>query len=259
MKVLILGAGPAGLMAAHAAAVTNNDVFMFSKKRKSYMRGAQYLHAPIPMFSTNPFTIDYKLEGTVEGYRDKVYGPDPRIQVSVQTLVGSHFAWDMREAYDGLWNTYGKYVEDLEINPESLRKILKEGDPHVIVSSIPAPALCMNTDHMFQSETVWVTEYFRGGPENNVVICNGEPDVPWYRTSRIQNWANTEYPNNHKPPLTGDKIHEVLKPIKTNCNCWPEIHRVGRYGTWTKGVLSHEAYYSVFNHLASADLLETNQ
>ncbi|QPX62604.1 oxidoreductase [Arthrobacter phage Wollypog] len=262
MQVLVLGAGPAGLMAAHAAAITNNDVLILSKKRKSYMRGAQYLHMPIPMASQSaPFEIEYALKGTSEQYRDKVYGPDPRIKVSPDSLLGSHLAWDIREAYDWLWETYSTYVHDREITPWTIEELLKTYGADMVISSIPAQEICQDPSHVFQRETVWVTEFFRGTfPGDNYVECSGDPDDPWYRTSRIQGWTNTEYPFAKKPPLSGDKVHEVAKPIKTNCDCLPDVRRVGRYGTWTKGVLSHTAFYDTADVLSKGlALKEHNQ
>lgn len=239
-------------MAAHAAAITNNDIVIFSKNRKSYMRGAQYLHMPIPMASQDPFNVHYGLKGTPEEYRDKVYGPDPRIKVSPESLVGSHLAWDIREAYDWLWDTYGRFVIDQDISPVNIEAILAEAEPDLTISSIPAPQICINPDHSFQSEEVWVTETSRlDGPMDNVVQCSGDPEDPWYRTSKIHGWTNTEYPYDKKPPLSADKVHAVTKPIKTNCDCHAaQILRVGRYGTWTKGVLSHSAFYGTVDHLS---------
>jgi hypothetical protein len=254
MKVLILGAGPSGLMAAHAAAIMNHDVVILSKNRKSYMRGAQYLHMPIPMYSKSPFVVDYRLEGTAEGYRDKVYGPDPRIDVSPSSLTGQHFAWDIREAYDGLWDTYSPFIVDVDLTGRKVEEAIQHYTPDMVFSSIPGNALCVDPNHHFQTEQVWVTEMWRGeSAVDNTVVCSGFDDDPWYRTSRIHGWANTEYPNSHKPPLSEDKVHSVLKPIKTNCDCHPQILRTGRYGTWTKGVLSHSSFYDTVR------LIEENQ
>lgn len=250
-------------MAAHAAAITNNDVVIVSKKRKSYMRGAQYLHMPIPMHSRNPFVVKYMLEGTADGYRNKVYGPDPRIQVSPESLVGEHFAWDIREAYDGLWRAYNSYIQDTEINPTNLEHAITLLSPDLVISSIPAPAICKNPNHLFHQQNVWATEMCRYGEttgEDNIVVCSGRPDDPWYRTSRIHGWENTEYSDGSEPPLSADKIHSVVKPISHNCDCWPDIVRVGRYGTWTKGILSHSAFYDTARLLESKVLVkEHNQ
>lgn len=262
MNIVILGAGPAGLMAAHAATIANHQVSIMSKKRKSYMRGAQYLHMPIPMVSGTPFTIEYLLEGDIDGYRDKVYR-DPRVQVSPESLLGSHNAWDIREAYDHLWEMYKQYIIDEEIDAHFVQAILDHPQaPDLIISSIPAKILCHNPNHMFTQETVWVTEMFRGDTiMDNIVVCSGRRDDPWYRTSRIQGWHNTEYPFDKKPPLSSDKVHEVIKPVATTCDCFGEkVARVGRYGTWTKGVLSHSAFYDTIHALTDTKRLqEQNQ
>src|SRR5678809_864059 len=61
VRVLILGCGPSGLIAAHAAYNRGADFIVVSKARKSFMNGAQYLHAPIPGVSIKePFLINYE-------------------------------------------------------------------------------------------------------------------------------------------------------------------------------------------------------
>lgn len=107
-KALILGCGPAGLMAAHAAALRNYDVVIVSKKRKSEMFGCQYLHQPIPLVSKgDPVDVEYRLQGSIKDYRTKVYGDRPNVAVSPETLETDHKAWNIREAYDSLWAMYG--------------------------------------------------------------------------------------------------------------------------------------------------------
>lgn len=264
MRVAVLGAGPAGLFAAHAVAVTNNDVTIFSNNRKSYMRGAQYLHAPIPVLSGMPFPVSYELRGGVDGYREKIY-KDPRTKVSVESLVGEHLAWDIREAYDNAWSMYEQDIIPMKITLDTLRNSRADTIYDMVVSSIPAKALCENQEHLFTSEFVWVTETYRG-VKGNTVLCSGFADEPWYRTSSIHGWKNTEYPENKKPPLSSDKVHMVEKPLSTNCDCiekaLPEgtkFLQVGRYGTWKKGVLSHRAFYDVFAELDGVSRKETNQ
>lgn len=266
MNIVVLGAGPAGLMAVHAAAIAGHDVAVVSKNRKSYMRGAQYLHLPIPMVSGSPFTIRYMLQGDVDGYRQKVYG-DPRVQVSPESLVGIHNAWDIREAYDNLWALYSGYIKHEELTPQNLPEI-QQWSPDYVINTIPRPTLCVDPTHAFSAEKVWVTEQFRYsvealGKDDDVVVCNGEPDVPWYRTSQIQGYENTEYPEHTRPPLSADKLHEVVKPLKTNCNCdygfGPERWiNAGRYGTWTKGVLAHSAFYDTLNLLTNKEKMEVH-
>lgn len=243
MKVLILGCGPAGMIAAHAAYARGADFIVVSKARKSFMNGAQYLHAPIPGVSIKaPFQINYMLSGDVAGYRDKVYGPDSKVEVSPESLLGRHMAWDIREAYDSLWALYGSDVQDVDITPTILSKLKRDWKPDAVISTIPAKVLCHDSRHKFESELVWATNELECNLSDNTVMCNGEASFDWYRASRIQGFTNTEWPH-HKYPLSYQgQIWRVEKPIRTSCRCFPDVHRMGRYGKWTKGVLSHEAW-----------------
>lgn len=247
MKVLILGCGPAGLIAAHAVASRGHTPHIYSKARKSFMNGAQYLHAPIPDASkSDPFLISYEMSGSIDGYRDKVYGPGANVEVSPESLVGRHLAWDIREAYDWLWDKYGSSVRDWDASQEGALARLEYGsEPDLTISTIPAKLLCYR-DHEFRSTKVWATAHSAIELSDNTVLCQGEPMYPWYRASRIQGYENTEWPFDKRPTRVeekyGHKVWLVEKPTFTTCRCYPWVHRMGRYGQWKKGVLSHEAW-----------------
>lgn len=252
MKVLILGCGPAGLFAASAIRDKGHEVVIASKPRKSFMNGAQYLHRPIPGLSTEHFEITYKLIGSTEGYRAKVYGEDSDIDVSPDSLAGTHKAWDIREAYDAAWFEFGSEVLSWDFRPDrSIDRMASAINPDVVISTIPAKLLCRNPEHEFESAQVWSTDSVEriggfsernGQPAiDNLVLCSGMPDDWWYRASRIQGYENTEYPAAIQPRNPRRWI--VEKPIKTDCDCYPGIERLGRYGSWKKGVLAHESYF----------------
>lgn len=244
MKVLILGCGPSGLMAANAAAMAGAEITILSKRRKSHMNGAQYLHEPVMgMRQTPPFVINYKLDGTPEGYRYKVYGRGWDGTVSPEDMTASHLGWDIREAYDELWDIYSDYVQDWEATPAGIQSLVNKSEADLIVSTIPAPLLC-SQGHQFRSTRIYSTDkcWLPQG-EDNFVFCNGHDSPAWYRASRIQGWENTEWPAHAKPPVT--PLWEVVKPLSTNCDCFPMIMRAGRYGNWKKGVLSHEVQAEV--------------
>lgn len=268
ISVAILGCGPAGLFAAHAAEKSGYDFVILSKNRKSYMRGAQYLHCPIPDLSGDPFRVTYELWGDVEGYRQKVYGDMSDILVSPETLVGTSDAWDIREAYDKAWDLYHSRIVDVDVadyvgSSGSILDQLVERYS-LVISTIPGPILCHRRDaHSFLSKRVWVTEGLKrpaemgfqdahNAPRENLVVCSGDPDDWWYRQSRIHGWENTEFPAQHMPNWEG-KVHEVVKPISTDCTCYPGIIRMGRYGQWKKGTLSHEAYYETVRQIVNVE------
>lgn len=246
-RVLVLGCGPAGLMAVHAAAKADCDVIVVSKAQKSPMLGAQYLHSPIPDATPadSEFQVQYNLWGTTEEYRRKVYGSKWDGSVSPEDLSETHQAWDIRTTYDWLWACYASYIKDWDASPAALTAVLANLEPDLCVSTIPAPLLC-GEGHQFAYTTIWATnKAFAQGMPDNTVVCNGQ-DVPsWYRASRIQGHENTEWAASAvvKPPFKG--VAEVTKPLKTQCICFPDVVRAGRYGEWTKGVLSDSAYWKV--------------
>ena len=82
-KVYVLGAGPAGLLAARAALEMRYETGIYSAPdkygmpKKSELFGCQYLHAYIPgvgLMRDGYRNVSYQLKGTVDGYRTKVYG-----------------------------------------------------------------------------------------------------------------------------------------------------------------------------------------
>lgn len=253
-KVIILGCGPAGLMAAAAVEKAGQEPIIISKKRKSEMYGAQYLHAAIPGFSPDMgFDIKYMLRGTTDDYRRKVYG-DARVQVSPEDLTEDHTGWDIRQTYDNLWFHFQEAIVDTSFTSAGeadamLRELGAEANVSHFVSTLPAPILCINPAHSFPSQNVWA---IGDAPERgifcpiteaglNEVVCSGENTTSWYRTANILGYRTAEWPERRRPPIDG--VSAVQKPVGTNCDCLPFVHRLGRYGKWQKGVLSHEAYY----------------
>jgi hypothetical protein len=265
-RAAILGCGPAGLFAAHALVQRGWSVKVFSKKRRSEMFGAQYLHRPIDGLTvSDPVEVEYRLlGGTVEEYREKIYGPNP-VKTSVEALEQTHQAWDIREAYYAAWDLYEPIIENVpDISPESLgvskwdpdaspiqpRSLIEMTRWDAVINTIPLPLLCYS-DHQFQSAKVWAVG---DAPERgtyapyraplNTIQCSASRDVGWYRAANVFGYVTVEWPHSRKPPIPG--LAEVVKPISHNCNCWhfkgSKFQAFGRYGSWTKGVLSHHAY-----------------
>src|ERR1700754_4864038 len=245
-------------MAAHAAAQCGHDIKIVSKKRKSEMFGAQYLHREIiDVDCGRPKLIEYKLLGTTNGYRDKVYGPGYKGTVSPEELEESHTGWNIRRAYDDLWDMYSTFIIDMVVEGKDLKEggLLAELNPDLIISSLPAPALCVGKECHFEDQNIWaIGDAPERGPfdpthaaEPNSVVCNGEPDIGWYRSANVFGRSTTEWPSRRKPPVEG--VAQVVKPLTNNCTCFPDVIRVGRYGKWQKGILSHSAYYEVMDRL----------
>lgn len=251
-NVCVLGCGPAGLFAAHAFAEAGWDVTILSKKRRSEMFGAQYLHKPIPGLTLDPpRKIEYQLRGTVEQYAEKVYeGKIPADRVSPAHFAGQAEAWDIRASYFVAWAKYRDIIRSVKIEASIIHDLKRQF--RYVLCTIPAPDLCadMENKHLFHSQRVWAVG---DAPERGIeapriapadtVICNGEPEPSWYRASNVFGYHTVEWAHDKKPPVSN--VAEIHKPISTNCDCHREganFYRVGRYGAWTKGILSHFGY-----------------
>jgi hypothetical protein len=249
-RAAVLGCGPAGLFAAHGLADRGYDVTIYSNKRRSEMFGAQYLHAPIHGLLERVTWVNYELRGTEEEYKAKVYNNIPVISVSPQQFREPHPAWDIRAAYGDAWDLYHHRIEHSPgLRAAEVQEIIDSGRYRAVVSSIPAKNLCYGF-HRFPARGVWA---IGDAPERGVfspviverdtVLYDGRPEVGWYRAANVFGYNTCEWPSDRKPPIEG--IAGLVKPIDTNCDCFMDsgiYTRVGRYGTWTKGVLSHEAY-----------------
>lgn len=269
-RVAILGAGPAGLLAAQAAYERGYDPVIFSrpplgdrfgKAAKSELHGCQYLHAPVPdsTFAGGPgHPVAYTLRGTSEGYREKVYGPESRVQVSPDEYgTGEpHLAWNLRSVYDKLWDRWTPSIRPLNISPEEMAIALESKRWTKIFSTVPAPSFCLDRAHRFESQTIWAMGQREGTTDFPIdcppftVICNGERDTGWYRVANVFGMRTVEWATPRKPPIQG--VVPVEKPVATNCDCHLDkgLVRIGRFGKWQKGVLVHSAYAEAKKALA---------
>lgn len=259
-RAAVFGCGPAGLFAAHALAQAGWDFDIFSKKRRSEIYGAQYLHVPIPGLPEEKGEIRYRFDGgTIEDYLLKVYDrlpPFGELQWAQSTLSEEpRTAYDIRRAYHAAWDLYVDRIQNVEISARWLMGG-SAGDGvdlsaySVFISSVPANALCRDDSHEFRSQPIWAIGDApeRGifcpiSVEPGVMVYNASRDTGWYRASNVFNYKTAEWPETRKPPIEG--VAAVAKPLTTSCDCWlehPRFIRVGRYGAWDKTQHVHHAY-----------------
>ena len=247
MKIAVLGCGPAGLLAAHAVnqATGGKPPEIFSRKVRSPMRGAQYLHEPIPGLTDTASPDDelrYIKVGTQSGYAVKVYN-DAFAPVSWSRFEDGHVpAWDIRRAYDDLWDLWEQDIEDIGSASVWLAEFGHTYD--LVLSSVPAKALCSNPTCRFESQEVYINEQAQPVVHPNTIVYNGNPSTPWYRTSSVFGWGNTEWPANAMGVAVDHGAVLVHKPLWTSCDCNPNVVRLGRYGAWDKPLLTHHAYHT---------------
>lgn len=254
--IAILGCGPSGLLAAHACRQAGvEDVRIYSKKRKSHLYGAQYMGTRIPGIEMgHPMQLRYSLEGAIEQYRIKVYGPDFKGIVSPQDFEGTHPAWDIRAMYDRLWELYSDLIEEADIDPGWVVGTLPI-EAKVVFSSIPKNGLCFNKDiHRFPSQLIRAMGDAPGIQKveitvaPNTITCFGQPEIPFYRAANVFGHSTIEWPYKETRLSAGAVV--VEKPIHNNCDCWRgRLINIGRYGKWEKGVLVHSVYEQVLSVL----------
>lgn len=261
MKVAILGCGPSGLVAAHAAVSSGHNVVVYSRKRQSPIWGAQYLHKSIPDIpAPDPTVIRYRMQGTPEGYLRKVYGAAWDGSISDDLRDQEHLAWDIRLTYLWLWNRYADLIHDVEFTPMSWESsyAAMQMTNDLVINTLPRPALCQGR-HEFKSTTIYAlgdsdTQKVDFPVEDGDVIYNGEETPGWYRLANIHGFKTVEWPTVRKPPVEGVAL--VNKPLRHNCSCWPELVHAGRFGRWQRDKLVHDVFWDVYETLTIAGMKE---
>jgi hypothetical protein len=243
-EVAIIGCGPAGLLAAHAAELQGFEPVIYSKEvRKSPHANATYLHAAIPeLTSESPdANIRFAKVGDGSGYAAKVYGEADRPTSWEKFDEGCHPAWALAPVYGDLWSLYRGSVKRAVADDALAVELVRNYG--LVINTAPANCLCHDMTHEFRSRDIWVKDGAPKGVPENTMVYNGSPRWPWYRSSDIFGTRSTEYPceaENHDPDLK-----RGIKVMGTNCDCHPAILRAGRWGTWEPGVLIHHAFESV--------------
>jgi hypothetical protein len=200
------------LFAAQALKLHGYNPAIISKKQKSVIYGAQYLHRPIPGLSSQSPTTEITTirVGAPEVYAERVYGLGT-IRTSWERVVPRAEAWDLRATYDRAWEEFGDDIIDWTVSPAELTEFSGQFD--LIISTIPA----------------WAIMY------------NGTTQHAWYRASSI--FGHTSIEARAEQHLVTNKSWEPgFKIVDTDCDCHPTIVKTGRMGLWKRGVLTHHAF-----------------
>jgi len=261
-RIAVLGCGPSGLLAAHAAKKLGQDVTVLSVKERSPILGGQYLHIEIPGITGEASNVTYIKIGDTRGYSQKVYGkPDVPC---FRFPAGEYPAWSLTEAYGNLWDIWSDKIEHCCVGPDDVEQLCGEYD--LVLSTIPRDILCYRSEHPFERQLIRVAQ---GGTlinphVENVVLYSGRPRDSWYRTSNLfghhtTEWSeasiesvdNTELFDLFDMPPNEDEARQEIwlmggfKPLRHGCDCHDEHDNLvwlGRFGQWSHGVLVSDAF-----------------
>jgi hypothetical protein len=249
MKVIVVGCGPAGLAAAHAAVGQYCEVVVYAPKSKRDQIGPLLLQRPIPGINQDhpDFTLrQIVIDGSILDYRYKLYG-DVNIGINGDILREHLPGWDHRKTYDKLWDMYEHIIEHRWVTPDELSRLHEQAD--LVVSTANAQSMCQVSSHNFIAQPIIIAR--RASLPNqpdNLTVFNGGDRYDWVRSAIIGGNASTEWPVTvgFKP---GSKL--ISKPIATDCTCFPHILRTGRYGAWKNETWVDTAYWDTFSTIGS--------
>lgn len=248
MHVAVLGCGPSGLLAAHAAREQGCVVTVISIKDKSPILGGQYLHVEVPGITGVADSVTYVKMGDAEGYSQKVYGK-PNVPC-FRFDAGEYPAWSLTEAYENLWGCWHTLIKDQRVEPDDIEDLCDRFD--LVLCTLPRKLLCYKPDHRFFKQDI---EVFQGGSlvsesVENMVLYSGRSRDAWYRTSNLFGHETTEWSlacsDGERNPVqhAAEEVSIGVKPLKTDCDChddYTNFHRLGRFGQWSHGVLVSDA------------------
>lgn len=261
-KVLILGCGPAGLIAARTAQLCGAQPTIYSHKVKSPIFGAQWIHEPLPGITSEEShgTLQFITMGTAEGFAEKIFG-DRSHGSSWHIAEAEPYRpiWDLRTTYDVLWENLYNHIVHKDLDCEEVAR-LDADSWDAVFNCIPLWNICRRyrkrtiepilpieePAHRFDKYKVLIRPSHPTETKQNVVIYNGREEDEWFRTSKIFG-----VDGGYEYPITATVADATMirKPQSTNCDCFPHIIRVGRYGAWDMEQMTNDAYTIVKNVL----------
>ena len=258
MRVAVLGAGPSGMVAAHASAQCGAyiDIFDANPDRSRRNSGVYFLHASCDLLLDKIIIkqtilgaklLDDEELGRV--YSRKVYGDSDVAGVSIlDAKTRNEFVgFNAGQAVDRLWDLYGRRVQCKTINNlEDVLSLLDKYDK--VISTIPAYVLYPDLSYPMVKTHVKVGT----SPDNEAFIFyNVNDHTPWYRCSALFGVFVQEYEYGYLPERAGKYQYRMVRKVIGNGieSGVQDLLLAGRYGEWKKSVLTHHVYWKVLGWL----------
>lgn len=203
MKIAILGAGPSGMMAAHAASDRGHEIEIFDRDPDQSRKnsGIFFLHSPcnLPLRGRMLRQTVLGVEGMTStdamalAYGLKVYG-EPVLKNSVLSAYVNKevLIYNAGQALNFLWDMYGHFVTMRDIaGAVDVRTFLQKFDK--VICTIPAPAVFSDCDGAdFKYTELWI-KASSAPPDEFWAMYNVNPQIEWYRCSALFGQFTMEY------------------------------------------------------------------
>jgi len=270
MKVCVLGAGPAGLMAAYAAIEAGHEVKVIDKAiaydigqrlaSGQLNAGVFLLHdrcGLLPLWGRDEPVIYGVMGGDLRRtselgreYSLKVYGA-PNVDTSINKygLAGPRIEYDGTAATWLLFDIVKPFIVQGDVTLDTLIAELNNNDR--VISTVPLSVLHPGEMPHVQA---WVKHGSNKG--ESYVWYAPQPALAWYRASAAFGRFTLEWPGHIDQPDPGAR--RIVKPIKPSpegqafIDAWEATNHVlftGRFGRWDKSIEQHNVYEAVLEFL----------
>ena len=264
MKIAVLGAGPSGMMAAHAASEFGHHITILDKEPDKTRRnsGVFFLHDDCNL-ALDEVHLKQRVLGAFgkknaddisRAYGVKVYGralPKTSIISAMRAENANVIGYNAEQAIDRLWDLYGSQVKPYEFLGSTLSEEALFNRYDKVISTIPAKL--WYPSHAYSSVTTWI-KIGTAPKDEGFIFYNINPHSKWYRCSAMLGTFVQEYGAGFKPHMaypysyvfrTVTKVIGVDRPFPETNN----LFLVGRYGAWDKSCLTHNVYHRTLDWL----------
>lgn len=254
-KAIILGTDLPALLAGHAATISGRDVYFVpdSGSAQPAPGGLDFLARPIPLTEATAVPIAVEHKGEAMQFFEKVRGGGLGRPVNMPfDGMDGLIVWNPADVYEQLLQMYGRFFLEGPVDgvdPEFISLLDPEAQ---LISSVQSTAMCNQAESDAPHSYSWAGTARKSAGESGVghkILLSGDLDDPWIMQGGTFFGPWKVYPAGKTPPVSADKLVQDYIPLKTNCDCWPGMLRVGRAATWESGYQLHHAFYDTMQLL----------
>jgi hypothetical protein len=260
IHALIVGSGPAGLLAAHGAGIEGAAVTIYDaapEYRPDTIFSLQYLHEPCGLeLLVRQLQLRYyciarssKPVEVARAYNAKLGRPLDDANSTRFLFESPVTVWSLKDAYRLLWSMYRHRIFQKAVSWEGLLAITKAFD--VVISTAPLPKLLPHLDWPTRNSMIAMGWLPVPGMEENTCYYNLLPDVPWYRATYLDGGSATEFVQSVLQESVDGmgsccaRLQPLRKVVQHNNVIGPmpgNLWLTGRWGSWDPSKLTHHAH-----------------
>ena len=264
-KIAILGAGPSAAFAFRACRDKKimPDVFA---NRITAPFGAFWLYRLPPSITKKQrqairVNLHTARVGTASGYALKMWG-DPILITSFPAMERNEFVYHPRKGLQLLWQGV-KLTHTRRMTDSDVRSLAQRYD--LVFQTFPTERSRRLPNRVVPFETY--TQFSSTDSDFGLCLYNGLPESEWARVTYAFGRVSFEYPPD--PNISTNKrmqreyrkgnwivqvVNDIVPDVKPIAESpAPNVFLIGRYATWNRKELAHEAYEKVLGIVTSLE------